>query len=252
MLKYIYGPVNSWRFGASLGIDLFSCNHKVCNFDCIYCQLGEEKEYSNTRAVYVKEGDVISELRTLPNIKIDYITFSGMGEPTLAENLGNAIKAIKSLDIAPICVLTNSSLLYDKNTRKELLSADLVSCKLDAYSCDSFQLINRPKNIRFSDILSGIIEFRKEYKGKLALQMMFLKENKGYAKRLKEIALTIMPDCIHINTPRRCYLEKALSPFEILKIKEEFKGFNAVSLYDKKPKEVMPLSLEATLKRRVE
>jgi len=249
-MKYIYGPVNSWRFGVSLGVDLLSQEHKTCNFNCIYCQLGRGGKYSTKRALYVKEGDIIEELKALPDIKIEYITFSGMGEPTLAENLGKTIEAVKSLNIAPICVLTNSSLLIDKDVRNELLGADVVSCKIDAYSESSFKMINRPKDVRFSDILSGIIQFRKEYKGRICLQMMFLEKNKDSAKRLMEIAKMVMPDCIHINTPRRRYQELALSPPLINKIKREFFGFNVSSPYDKLPGDVIPLNKEQTLKRR--
>ncbi|MEW6103211.1 MAG: radical SAM protein [bacterium] len=250
--KYIYGPVNSWRFGASLGIDLLSQEEKICNFDCIYCQLGKTQEYSTKRGFYVKEEDIISELKSLPYFKIDHITFSGMGEPTLAENLGDAINAIKSLNITPISVLTNSSLLNDENVRKELLLADVVSCKIDVYSEENFKLINKPKDIRFLDILSGIIKFRKEYKKKLFLQIMFIKENRDRASEIRNIALKVNPDCIHINTPRRYCKELALSPSDIMKIKKEFKGLNVLSIYDKGQEDVMPLNKEETLKRRGE
>lgn len=248
-MKYIYGPVNSWRFGRSLGIDLLCQEKKVCNFDCIYCQLGRG-EYSTRREFYVKENDVISELRSLKNLKIDYITFSGMGEPTLAKNLGSAIEGVKSLKIAPVSVLTNSTLLKDSDVRKELLIADVVSCKLDACNPYLFKKINRPKDVEFSDIISGIINFKKIYKGKLILQIMFVLENKDNASSLKEIAEKIIPDYIHINTPRRYCQDMALPPLDIFKIKELFAPFNVLSAYDKKEEPIIPLNKEETLKRR--
>lgn len=249
--KYIYGPVNSWRFGASLGIDLLSQEKKLCNFDCIYCQLGKG-EYSTKRGLYVKEEDVVKELSSLSNLKIDYITFSGMGEPTLAENLKDAISAVKSLKIAPVSVLTNSSLLKDEDVRKGLLLADVVSCKLDAPSSFLFKKINKPKDVEFSSLVSSIIEFRKEYKGRLILQIMFFSENKDEVSGFVEIASKIIPDFIHINTPRRYCQELALSQDEIFKIKGEFEGFNLSSCYDKEPKPVACLSVSETLKRRGE
>ena len=95
--KYIYGPVSSWRLGSSLGVDLLSGREKLCSFDCIYCQLGEIKTHTAQRRLYVPTKKVIAEIKTLPNIHVDYIAFSGRGEPTLAVNLGRTIKAIKKL-----------------------------------------------------------------------------------------------------------------------------------------------------------
>ena len=95
--KYIYGPVPSWRLGSSLGIDPLSQKGKVCTFGCIYCQIGETKLLTDERKTFVRIPDLIDELGSLPPLKIDYITFSGTGEPTLAANLGQMIKAIKKI-----------------------------------------------------------------------------------------------------------------------------------------------------------
>ena len=93
--KYIYGPVPSWRLGSSLGIDLLSQEKKICNFDCIYCQIGKTESYTAERKVYIPVKKVIDELKFVPLVNIDYITLSGRGEPTLAKNLGEVIDAIK-------------------------------------------------------------------------------------------------------------------------------------------------------------
>ncbi|MFH1338585.1 MAG: radical SAM protein, partial [Candidatus Omnitrophota bacterium] len=90
--RYVYGPVASWRLGISLGIDLLSAAGKICNFDCIYCQLGKGSRYAEKPKACVKTSEIIKELKELPGLKIDYITFSGRGEPTLAKNLGQAIR----------------------------------------------------------------------------------------------------------------------------------------------------------------
>jgi wyosine [tRNA(Phe)-imidazoG37] synthetase (radical SAM superfamily) len=202
--KYIYGPVPSWRLGSSLGIDLLSQEDKICNFDCVYCQLGTTKKHTVERKIYVPIKEVIEELERLPAAQIDYITFSGRGEPTLAANLGEAIKAIKLIRKIPVAVLTNSSLMDKENVRKELLFSDFVIAKLDAYSPESLQQINRPsKDIEFASILDGIKEFRKEYQGKLALQIMFVEENKKYALEIAQIAKEINPDEVQLNTPLR-------------------------------------------------
>lgn len=113
-------------------------------------------------------------MKMLPKKQIDYFTFFGRGEPTLAKNLGGVIKAIKTIRKEPLAVLTNSSLIDRDEVRKDLAFADFVVVKLDAYSQESFKEINNPApEIMFSNVLSGIKRFRKEYQAKLALQIMF-------------------------------------------------------------------------------
>jgi len=250
-LKYIYGPVPSWRLGSSLGIDPISGKDKVCTFDCIYCQIGKTGRFTKERKIYIPLDEIIEELSSLPPVKIDYITFSGRGEPTLAENLGKIIKAIKTLRKDKIAVLTNSSLMYREDIREDLLLADFVIAKLDVYSQKSLEAINRPiKEITFNLILEGIKQFRFKYKGKMALQIMFLEENKGNAKEIAQIAKEINPDEVQINTPLRpCEIEP-LSREKIDAVNEYFKDMNSISVYEKEKKEVEPISEEATLKRR--
>ena len=254
--KYIYGPVPSWRLGSSLGIDLLSQGEKVCNFDCLYCQLGQTKKHTLERKVYVPIEEVIEELVELPDTNIDYITFSGRGEPTLAANLGEGIKAVKLIRKEPIAVLTNSSLMGLDEVRKDLILADFVIAKLDAYSPESFLEINRPAaGIEFGGILEGIKSFKKNFKGKLALQIMFIDNNKNDANKLIYLVNYIKPDEVQVNTPLRPCGIKALTKEEILKIKENFivscKGINIVSAYDERViKDIVSLSDEDTLKRR--
>ncbi len=249
--KYIYGPVSSWRLGSSLGIDLLSGKEKLCSFDCIYCQLGKTKAYTTKRKLYVSTEKVIAEIKTLPNIHIDYITFSGRGEPTLAINLGQAIQAVKKLRKEPIAVLTNASLMNRKDVRKELSLADLVAVKLDAASQDYLKLVNRPaKRIKFFAILKGIKQFRKEYQGKLALQVMFMRENEALATDIAKLAKGIRPDEIQINTPSRPCPVGQLSRRSILDIKKHFSEMNVTSLYDAKRKKVRPVSTKDTMLRR--
>ena len=100
--KYIYGPVSSWRLGRSLGVDPLSQKNKICTFDCIYCQVGRAKPSQVQRKIYVPTKDIIQEIKNLPKIKADYITFSGKGEPTLAKNLGILIKQIKKIRKAEV------------------------------------------------------------------------------------------------------------------------------------------------------
>lgn len=254
--KYIYGPVRSWRLGRSLGIDLISRKNKICNFNCVYCQLGETINFSDKRKIYVSIGKVLKELISFPNVKIDYITFSGMGEPTLAKNLGKAIAEIKKVRKEPVAVLTNASLLNRKDVRKDLMAADFVIAKLDSYSENSFQKINKAHpSFSFSDIVEGIKKFRKEYHKKFALQLMFVDANKDQARKLAQICREIKPDEVYINTPLRPCAVKCLSRPEIKKLRKQFvfKDIKALSIYETGPTSIIrPVDRKNTFMRRGE
>ena len=249
--KYIYGPVPSWRLGSSLGIDPLSNDGKVCTFNCMYCQLGETRFLTDERKIFVPTVEVIDELDSLPNLKIDYITFSGTGEPTLAKNLGQMIKAIKKIRNEKIAVLTNSSLLNKEDVRQDLLPADFVIAKLDAGFQEAFETINKPlKTIKFSTVLKGIKDFKSIYAGKLALQIMFIDENRKQAKEIAKIAQEINPAEVQINTPLRPCKSKPLSEAEIDVIESYFSGLNVISVYKAEKKKIKPISSEDTLRRR--
>ena len=251
--KYIYGPVPSWRLGSSLGIDLLSQKEKVCNFSCLYCQLGETPEYTTERKIYVPTKDVLDEIKSLPEVKIDYFTFSGRGEPTLAKNLGETIRTLKETRKEPVAILTNSSLIDKKEVRSELAEADFVALKLDAYSESSFDRINKPApGIKFESIIEGMKKFKDEFSRKLALQIMFIDKNKNYVDELIKIVKEINPDEVQINTPLRPCKVKPLSREEITIIKEKFEILDSdiVSVYEAEHKKVKSISNEDTLRRR--
>jgi wyosine [tRNA(Phe)-imidazoG37] synthetase (radical SAM superfamily) len=250
-LKYIYGPVPSWRLGASLGIDLLSQEDKICSFDCLYCQLGKTSDPTISRRLYVPEEEILRELRTLPALPIDYITFSGRGEPTLAKNLGHVLNALSNIRQESIAVITNSSLMDRQDVREELLRADLIIAKLDAFSQRSLVKINRPlQGIQFSAIVEGIKGFKKEFPGKLALQVMFIKDNVKHAEEIACIAKTISPDEVQINTPLRPCKVEPLKEDELSEIKGLFSGLNVISVYESQKTRVKPISDKETLKRR--
>ena len=250
--KYIYGPVSSWRLGSSLGVDpITSDKGKVCSFDCVYCQVGKTKQFLGTRKTFVPTKKILQEIKSLPPVKIDYITFSGAGEPTLAKNLGKLIKEIRKIKKAKIAVITNATLMNKKDVRKDLAASDLVMAKLDAHSEKLFCKVNKPfRGISFENVIKGLKKFRKLYKKKLALQIMFTKANKNYAEEISELAKSIKPDEIQINTPlRRCRI-KPLSKKEIKGLKKFFKGTSCVSVYEKSRKKVKSIIVGTNTKRR--
>ncbi|MFH1577757.1 MAG: radical SAM protein [Candidatus Omnitrophota bacterium] len=254
--KYLYGPVSSWRLGISLGIDLLSSPGKICNFDCVYCQLGPAASSLGGLREYVKTTEITKELRLFfggngKRQAIDYITFSGSGESTLAKNLGQAIKAVKKLKFAPVAVLTNGALINRGDIRRNLSFSDFAIVKLDAYSQESLEKINCPAGtIRFENILKGLKKFKKEFKGKFALQMMFIDDNLGGVDKLVKIAGAINPDQVQINTPTRLSNVRRLSKNQVFGIKKHFCALNPLCVYDARIKRVAAFNKSDTHRRR--
>jgi len=237
--------------GSSLGIDPISDRDKICSFDCVYCQLGKTTKFSDTRKKYIAEKEVIAEINSLPTVKIDYITFSGRGEPTLAKNLGKMIKQIKKSRKEKIAVITNSSLLGNDDVIKDLSETDFVIAKFDAFDQRSLSGINRPMPvIKFDSIIKGIKKFKSRYPNKFALQIMFIKDNIKYADEIAHLAREINPNEVQINTPLRQCAVKPLSKNELNNIKKYFNGLNVISVYDIRKKTIRPISSKNTLKRR--
>jgi wyosine [tRNA(Phe)-imidazoG37] synthetase (radical SAM superfamily) len=250
----IYGPVSSWRLGKSLGIDLLSTKKKTCSFDCVYCQLGITDHPEVERKEFVSLDRLAQELKKVEGIAADYATFSGMGEPSLASNLGEAIRLAKSALKLPVAVLTNSSLIPREDVRHELALADMVVAKVDAPTEELFHIINRPTGSQtLAEILEALQLFREEYQGKLALQMMFIEANKGYTMDMAKIAEQLSPDEVQINTPLRPCGVAPLAPEEVTAIEREFSNFqNVFTVYGALKAEVTPFDLAETLRRRPE
>ncbi|MGB7060806.1 MAG: radical SAM protein, partial [Candidatus Zixiibacteriota bacterium] len=157
MKRLIYGPVPSRRLGISLGVDVVP--YKTCSYDCIYCQLGKTTNHSIQRKSFVPIDSVISDVKKVlnENSDIDYITFSGSGEPTLNQDICEMITKVKNFTQIPVAVLTNGSLLWDRRVREDVTRADLVVPSVDAVSEDIFQKVNRPiEGLDVKKVLDGI------------------------------------------------------------------------------------------------
>lgn len=206
----IYGPVNSWRLGKSLGIDLLM-EPSTCSFNCTYCQLGFIQRITTERKVYVPTEKVINDFNKSNWQDADVITFSGSGEPTLAKNIGEVIREIKEITDIPIAILTNGTMFNDPLVRKDILCAEVISVKLDAPDDRTLQAVNRPANgINLDLILSGIENLKKDIKEKdldvkLQVQVMFMPQNKDKIQELAKLLNKIKPDEVALNTPTRPY-----------------------------------------------
>lgn len=227
--KRVFGPVLSKRLGNSLGIDVIP--HKTCSYNCIYCQLGSEENTITDLTNYYSVDEIIYELKEalLNNKNIDYITFTGSGEPTLYKDLKKLIYEIKQITDIPVCVITNGSLLYKQEMRSNLLLADLIIPSLDAGNEETFKLIDNPnKEIDFDKMVEGLIEFKKVFKGEYWLEIFLLKDindNEDELDDIIKIVKKIKPDRIQLITATRRVANekaKALSDEELKKIKKYF------------------------------
>ena len=236
----------SRRLGYSLGIDILP--FKTCSLDCLYCQLGstphktvERKKYFSVKAILTRIKQAVETGQ-----RIDYITFSGSGEPTLNKIIGELINKIKAFTDIPIAVLTNSTLFSQEEVRKDLQEADLVVPSLDAASQKVFLRINRPHPaLKFEEILSGLIEFRKQFKGKIWLEILFVKDindSQAHLLKLKKAIEKIKPDKIHLNTVVRPPADISAQPISQSRLEEiqKFLGDKAEIVAEFKGGDQMP------------
>ena len=259
----IYGPVDSWRFGKSLGVDLLM-SPSTCSFNCTYCQLGFIQRITLERKIYVPTDKVINDLKRSNWQEADIITLSGSGEPTLALNIKEVIKEIKTLTQKRTSILTNGTLLKDQSVRNDILDLDVISIKLDSTNDETLHAINRPTDgVSFSSILDGIFKLQEDIKAKnkntkLQIQIMFMPQNKNQINEIAELLNKITPHEVALNTPTRPYPSgwdiitrgahgddakkikyptkplKQLSPeeaFETEKILRKLTGLNFLSIY---------------------
>ncbi len=217
-MKYVFGPVPSRRLGQSLGIDPVPL--KTCNWNCVYCQLGRTIPLTNGRREYFPRQEIIAEVKQALTShrpgEIDWVTFVGSGETTLHSSIGWLIRQVKLLTHLPIAVITNGSLLYLPEVRAELSPADAVLPSLDAGNPTLYRRINRPHpEVNFQRLVNGLLEFRKEYQGKLWIEVMLVRGLNDTEVALKQIAIEltlIHPDEIHILQPTRPPVEPWVQP----------------------------------------
>lgn len=220
-MSTVYGPVPSWRFGRSLGVDVIT-PPKKCTFNCVYCQLGETKKYVSTPenlqdSVPCPErilSDLANVMTRIDLTTVDIVTFSGNGEPTLNLNLGVIAKRIKArIGNLPMAILTNSSLLHRKDVRRSLSTFDMLVAKLDAGDNEVLEQINRPsdKQLDLGTIIDCIRQLKKGARGTLALEVMLMESVDGritnvkgrHLENLVDAISSIQPDIVQLEVPYR-------------------------------------------------
>ena len=203
--KYLFGPVASRRLGRSLGIDLLP--FKTCTLDCVYCECGKTTHKTMLQSEIVPTHEVIAEIDQFvkKDPDLDYITFSGSGEPTLHSGIGKIIDHIKTCyPDYKIAVLTNGTLLFDPLVRKRLLPGDLVVPSLDAVTDIVYRKVNRPlASMDLQQMIDGLVTFRNEYSGQLWLEVFIVPGiNDTYEEltAFKEVIHKIRPDRVQLNS----------------------------------------------------
>ena len=202
---HLFGPVYSRRLGCSLGIDLVP--FKYCSFDCVYCECGPTTTETIRREDYYPASEVLAELDDYLSRGpvLDFVTFSGSGEPTLSLSIGEVIRFVRSAYPSfRVAVLTNGSLLWQPEVREALLPASVVLPTLSAGTEETFRVIHRPvPELSLEKIVSGLEAFRRGYQGEIWLEVFVIP---GINTGLQDIAgirsaiTRIQPDRIQLNT----------------------------------------------------
>ncbi len=214
--RYVYGPVASRRLGFSLGVDIIP--FKTCTLDCVYCQLGSTRRTTVRRGRWFPPEDILAQVREALSSgqRIDAVTFSGSGDPTLCRDLGALIRAIKKMTKVPVVVLTNGTLLTRRDVRRDLLAADVVVPSLDAVPAAVFRRVNRPHaSLDNRRIVDALARFRDEFQGQIRLEVMLVKgvnDSPAALEALEKAVARIRPDRIELNTVVRPPAERRAAP----------------------------------------
>ncbi len=214
--RFVYGPVPSRRLGHSLGVDILP--FKTCSLDCVYCQLGSTGRTTCRRRAYFSPREVLAQVRAVLDSgrRVDHITFSGSGEPTLNRNLGRIIRGLKKITDVPVAVLTNGTLLARRDVRDDLRAADIVVPSLDAVPARLFRAVNRPHpSLDAGRVVRGLARFRREFKGRIWLEIMLVKgvnDTPAHIRALKAAVAAIQPDRVQLNTVVRPPAEASARP----------------------------------------
>jgi wyosine [tRNA(Phe)-imidazoG37] synthetase (radical SAM superfamily) len=228
-----YGPVPSRRLGQSLGV-----NHvppKVCTYACVYCQLGRTIEMTYERRKFYPPDEIeeavkqqIEKTRNMRE-RIDYLTFVPDGEPTLDLNLGREIGLLKPLGI-DIAVISNGSLIWRRDVRRDLMAADWVSLKVDAVTEGIWRRIDRPHGrLRLGEILEGMRAFKEVFEGELTTESMLvegLNDGREEVELMADFIGELKPDKAYLAIPTRPPAEDWVRPPSEAALNEAYQIFN--------------------------
>lgn len=216
-MAYVFGPIASRRLGVSLGIDLV--RPKTCPLDCVYCEAGATTMLTAERREYVPVDDVIAELDAVlsKHPELDYVTFSGSGEPTLNSRIGDVVDFVKTRYAEyPLCLLTNAMLLGDAKLVSEIARVDLVVPSLDGSNAEEFLKINRPvKDFDFDRFVADLTAFTHRSQSRIDLELFIVpgvNDSDASIARFVELIRKMRVDLVQLNTLDRPGVEDFVVP----------------------------------------
>ncbi|MFW5792547.1 MAG: radical SAM protein, partial [Desulfohalobiaceae bacterium] len=197
------------RLGRSLGIDLLGA--KICDFDCLYCEVGPTRVHTMERSPYVPAATVLAELEHWlgrDHLAPDHITLGGMGEPCLNSEIDVVITGIRDLAPGvPIAVLTNSSLLHDPDVVHALQRCDVVLPSMDTLVQKELEQLNRPCTpLSASDMAADLLAFSTGYTGKIFLEILLVRGINDTGQNqalLRDFCRRLAPERIDVVTMSR-------------------------------------------------
>ncbi|NLX48194.1 MAG: radical SAM protein [Euryarchaeota archaeon] len=206
--QYVFGPVPSRRFGRSLGVNPLP--RKTCNYSCIYCQLGRTQRLQRERKVFFPTDLVVEDVRKVVEDEgdgIDYITFMGDGEPTLAANLGEMAEGVRTFWKGKMALITNGSLFHDEDVRRAAMFFDVVSPTISAGDERTFRQMHRPlRSLTFDKVMEGLEKLRKEYSGEIWAELMLVEgvnDSLASLLNIRKVLRDVSPDRLYVGVPTR-------------------------------------------------
>ncbi|XAK03004.1 radical SAM protein [Campylobacter coli] len=224
-MKILFGPINSRRFGRSLGIDL-SPSKKQCNFDCVYCELEAQKPQTKQDEIVSVE-EIVLEVQNIleKNISFDFLTLTANGEPSLYPHLEELISSLRKIaKDKKLLILSNGTAVLDQDKFNALLKLDVVKFSLDSAIPKTFYRIDRAlKNIDLEKMIEKMAEFKTQFKGDLVMEILVVKDlndNEEEFIALNQALAKIAPLRVDLSTIDRppAYAVKKVSEERLLEL----------------------------------
>ncbi|EJA9824084.1 radical SAM protein [Campylobacter coli] len=224
-MKILFGPINSRRFGRSLGIDL-SPSKKQCNFDCVYCELEAQKPQAKQDEIVSVE-EIVLEVQNIleKNISFDFLTLTANGEPSLYPHLEELISSLRKIaKDKKLLILSNGTAVLDQDKFNALLKLDMVKFSLDSAIPKTFYRIDRAlKNIDLEKMIEKMAEFKTQFKGDLVMEILVVKDlndNEEEFIALNQALAKIAPLRVDLSTIDRppAYAVKKVSEERLLEL----------------------------------
>lgn len=211
--EIVYGPILSRRLGRSFGINLMGNYQKVCSFDCVYCEYGQTGEltFSPNRDTLPSIADVLIAVeKALKKPRtIDYLTFSGNGEPTIHPDFPEIVYQVKSLvdRVRPdvkLAILSNASMVTNPDVISALERIDLPMLKLDVGTQQAFEAINRPvRGVCLDKIISGLGKIKNLVVQSVLIEGTYNNIHDSNYSDWVQVLSQLHPSAIHIYSTER-------------------------------------------------